>query len=133
MDVLTDVLGAMRLSGGIFLDAEFSAPWGVMSQLTAQRTRDIGVRMALGASARDILGMVLGEAVRLLALGIAAGVPAMWALNLFLGRTLPEMPLPGAWLTAANIAVLSAAMLLACWLPARRATLVNPVEALRAE
>jgi predicted permease len=127
------VIANLGISAGLGLLIAGLGLFGVMSQLTAQRTRDIGVRMALGASARDILGMVLGEAVRLLALGIAAGVPAMWALNLFLGRTLPEMPLPGAWLMAANIAVLSAAMLLACWLPARRATLVNPVEALRAE
>ncbi|HZP59008.1 MAG TPA: ABC transporter permease [Opitutaceae bacterium] len=107
--------------------------FGVISQLAIQRTRDIGVRIALGAHYRDIMGMVLGEGVRLLVIGVALGVPAFLALNIFVQRTIPEVPLPGLWLLATNIAVLTGTMLLACWLPAHRATRVNPVEALRAE
>jgi ABC-type antimicrobial peptide transport system permease subunit len=107
--------------------------FGVISQLMLQRTRDIGVRMALGAQEGDILRLVLGEGLRLLAIGIVVGVPLYYALNIVLKRSLPEMQLPGLWLLAINLAVLAATMLLASYLPARRATRINPVEALRSE
>jgi ABC-type antimicrobial peptide transport system permease subunit len=105
----------------------------MISQLTAQRTRDIGVRIALGACNLDIVRLILGEGVRLLGIGIATGVPGYLVLHTVLHRAMPEMPLPGSWLLAANVAVLAVTMLLACWLPTRRATKINPVEALRAE
>ncbi len=107
--------------------------FGVISQLTAQRTRDIGVRIALGAAYGDIMRLVFGEAARLLGLGVLLGVPGFYALNTFLHRTTTEMQLPGFWLLLANVAALCATMLLACWLPARRAAQVNPIEALRSE
>jgi predicted permease len=107
--------------------------FGVISQLTQQRTRDIGVRMALGAQARDIARLIVGHGVKLLLLGIVLGVPVFFALTTILHRAMPEMRLPGLWLLAANLAALAAIMLLACWLPARRAARINPIEALRAE
>jgi putative ABC transport system permease protein len=107
--------------------------FGVISQLTAQRTRDIGVRIALGARRLDILRMVPGEGVRLLGIGIVVGVPAYLGLNLVVHRALPEMTLPGLWLLVANVTVLTGTMLLACYLPARRATKIDPIVALRAE
>ena len=107
--------------------------FGVISQLTAQRTRDIGVRMALGAQYGDIMRLVLGEAARLLGIGVLLGVPGFYALNGFLRRTTTEMLLPGPWLLLANVALLCGVMLLACWLPARRAARINPIEALRSE
>jgi putative ABC transport system permease protein len=107
--------------------------FGVISQLTAQRTRDIGVRIALGAGYRDIMGMFLVEGVQLLGFGIAVGVPAYFALNVLLRRAMPEMSLPGWWLLAVNVSVIAVTMLVATFLPAHRATRVNPVEALRAE
>ena len=107
--------------------------FGVISQLTAQRTRDIGVRMALGAVRGDIIRLILGEGVRLLVIGIAVGIPIYYALTIVLRRAMPAMPLPGLWLLAVTVGVLASAMLFACYLPARRATRISPVEALRAE
>jgi ABC-type antimicrobial peptide transport system permease subunit len=127
------VITNLGISAGMGLLIAAIGLFGVISQLTIQRTRDIGVRMALGAQSSDVLLMIIGEGMRLLAIGIVLGVPVFLGLNLLLQRTMPEVTLPGFWLLAANVAVLSLTMLLACWLPARRATLINPVEALRAE
>ncbi len=127
------VIVNLAISAGMGLLIAAVGLFGVISQLTAQRTRDIGVRMALGASRADILRLVLGEGARLLAVGIAVGVPLYYALTIVLRQAMPAMGLPGFWLLAVNIAVLSGTMLLACWLPAQRATRVNPVEALRSE
>lgn len=107
--------------------------FGVISQLTMQRTRDIGVRMALGASSGDILRLVVGGGAKLLAIGIALGVPAFFGLNRLLSAAMPSIEFPGLWLLAIDLLVLSGTMLLACYLPARRATKISPVEALRAE
>lgn len=107
--------------------------FGVISQLAIQRTRDIGVRMALGAQAGDILRLILGEGVRFLVVGTVVGIPVFYALTRIVERAIPEAAYPGAWLLATDLAILGVTMLLACWLPARRATLVNPVDALRAE
>jgi len=107
--------------------------YGVISQLTAQRTRDIGVRMALGAQYRDILGMILRQGAALLLVSLAVGVPACFGANLVLHRAMSELPLPGLWLLGLNLLILAAVALLACWLPARRAARLSPVVALRSE
>ncbi len=107
--------------------------YGVISQLTAQRTRDIGVRMALGAQYGDILALILREGASLLVIGLVVGVPAYYAATLVLQRIMSEMPLPGWWLLLVNLAALSGVAFLACWLPARRAARTDPVVALRAE
>lgn len=123
----------LGLAAGLGLLISAVGLFGVISQLTAQRTREIGVRLALGAQRGDILQMVLREGLWLLGGGAAAGVVAFLALNRALQQALPEMRLPGAAVLLANLAVLGTVTLLACWLPARRATRVNPVDALRAE
>jgi ABC-type antimicrobial peptide transport system permease subunit len=107
--------------------------FGVMSQLAVQRTRDFGVRLALGASAGSILGLVFREAVRTLAMSIVLGVVLHAAMMAFLRRIMPEMPVPGGWLIAANVGVLAVTMLVAVWLPARRAARTDPLVALRCE
>jgi len=107
--------------------------YGVISQLTAQRTRDIGVRMALGAQYGDILGMILRQGAALFAVSLVVGVPAYFAANMALHRAMPEMPLPGWWLLCTNLLALAAIAFLACWLPARRAARTDPVVALHAE
>ena len=107
--------------------------FGVMSQLTVQRTRDIGVRMALGAQRGDILRMVVGGGAKLLVIGLCFGIPAFYALNRLLGSAMPAIEFPGLWLLAVNLLVLSLAMLIACYLPARRATEIDPTVALRSE
>jgi predicted permease len=107
--------------------------FGVISQLTVQRTRDIGLRIALGATSRSILRLIVGEGAKMLAVGIALGVPLFYALHILLHRMMPEMQLPGWWLLATDLAVLATTMLVAAWLPARRAARVDPIVALRME
>jgi putative ABC transport system permease protein len=123
----------LALSAGMGLLIAAVGLFGVISQLTAQRTRDIGVRMALGASTRDIIRMILREGLRLMVVGILIGIPLYYLLTQVLHQAMPEMRLPGVWLLATTIAVLATTMLFACWLPAYRATQVSPVEALRAD
>jgi putative ABC transport system permease protein len=127
------VIVNLAISAGMGLLIAAIGLFGVISQLTAQRTRDIGVRIALGASRGHILRLILGEGARLLVIGIAVGIPIYYALTMILRGAMPGMPLPGLWLLGVNVAVLAGTMLLACWLPARRATRINPVDALRAE
>ena len=123
----------LGLSAGMGLLIAAVGLFGVISQLTHQRTRDIGVRMALGAQNTDIIRLILQQGLRLLLIGVAIGIPGYFTLARVLQHTMPEMPLPGLWLLAVNLAVLSATMLLACYLPARRAAKVDPMIALRAE
>ncbi len=123
----------LAISGGMGLLIAAIGIFGIISQLVAQRTRDIGVRIALGAQAGHVMVMILREGTRLLLIGVVFGIPVHFLLNIALGRAMPEMTLPGPWLLALNLLVIGAAMLSACWFPARRATQIDPVEALRAE
>ena len=133
MTNLNLVIANLAISAGMGLLIAAVGLFGVISQLTAQRTRDIGVRIALGASRGDILRLILGEGVRLMVIGIAVGIPGYYALTMILRGAMPAMALPGLWLLAVNVAALAGTMLLACWFPAHRATRISPVEALRTE
>jgi predicted permease len=107
--------------------------YGVMAHAVAHRTREIGVRMALGAARSDIMRLVVGQGMRLAAAGIALGIGGALALTRLLSAQLfgvaPSDPATFACVTLA----LGAVALAACWLPARRATRVEPMAALRAE
>ncbi|HWA28906.1 MAG TPA: ABC transporter permease [Lacunisphaera sp.] len=127
------VIGNLAISSGLGLLIAAIGLFGVIAQLTTQRTREIGVRMALGACTADILRMIFGEGGRLFAIGAAGGLPAYLALYVIVRQGIPEVGLPGAWLVVANLLLLAAVTLLACWLPAKRAMHINPVEALRSE
>ncbi len=107
--------------------------FGVMAQSVMQRTREIGIRMALGARAPDVLALILRRAVLLTAVGIALGTAAALALTRFVAALLygvePHDPLTFGSVTA----LLAIVALAACYLPARRATRVDAVVALRTE
>jgi predicted permease len=107
--------------------------YGVLSQLVAQRTRDLGVRIALGASPGDILRLVLQQGLQLAALGavigvVAAAIAASGIASVLYGVS-PHDPLT---MTAVTVLLLGIAAL-ACYVPARRAMRVDPIVALRAE
>ena len=107
--------------------------YGVVSFLVAQRTQEIGVRMALGATPAAISGMVLRHAGKSAAAGALLGAAgSLFALRL-LGAMLFRVPARDPWTLSAVLAVLFAVSLLAAWIPSRRAARVNPVEALREE
>jgi putative ABC transport system permease protein len=107
--------------------------YGVLSSIGAQRTQEIGIRMALGAQMRDVLRLVVAQGMKLALLGIALGLASAavltrWLQSLLFGVSATDP------LTFAGIALLLLLVaLLACWLPARRATQVDPLVALRHE
>jgi len=107
--------------------------YGVLSYIVSQRRQEIGIRMALGAAASSIVRLVLGEVAMLLAIGIAAGL----AVAAFAGRVVEKLLFGlharDAWTMALSAAALIAVSLLAAWLPARRASRVDPASALRCE
>ena len=116
------LLGMLLASIGIY---------GVMAYLVAQRTNEIGIRMALGARPADVLRLVVGHGMRLVLFGIAAGVLAALALTRLM-RTLLFDVSPADPLTFVTVAVVLAAVaFLAGWLPALRAARIDPVLALR--
>jgi predicted permease len=107
--------------------------YSVASYAAAQRTQEIGIRMAIGATPRDILRMVLRQGIGVVGIGLLAGLAAAFAgtrllADLFYGVTPSD---PATYGAVASL--LLAVALLACWIPARRATRVSPVTALRSE
>ncbi len=107
--------------------------FGVLSYSVVQRSREIGIRVALGAHPRDVLRMVLGHAATLAVIGVLVGLAGALALSRAIGSLLFELS-PTDPLTLGSMAVLLGAVaLVASYLPARRATRVDPLIALRSE
>jgi putative ABC transport system permease protein len=107
--------------------------YGVMALIVTQRTREMGIRFALGASRGDVLRLVLGQGAVLVGIGLAAGMLGAFVASSALRSVLYDVaPLDPAALISALL-TLSFVALVACFLPARRASLVDPIEALRME
>ncbi len=121
------------VAGGMALLLGIVGIYGVISYAVSQRTREIGIRMALGAQRDTLTGMFVRQGLLLAAIGVAFGVGAAFATMRFMASILfkvsPMDPLTYSLATAVVIAI----AWLACYLPSRRAAQVNPVNALRAE
>jgi predicted permease len=119
--------------GGLALGLAVVGLYGVKAYSVARRTREIGIRMALGAQAGAVLRMIMREGVVMVLSGVALGLLLAMATGKILSRILYAVgPLDPIAFTVAPL-VLAIAALIATWLPARRATQVNPIQALRTE
>jgi putative ABC transport system permease protein len=107
--------------------------YGVMALSTTQRTREMGIRFALGASRADVLKLVLGKGISLIGVGLGAGLIGAFAASRALHSLLYGVGALDAAALIGAIITLAVVAFIACYLPARRASLVNPIEALRTE
>ena len=127
------VAGMMAAFGVLALVLAVSGVYGVLSYRVSLRTAEIGVRMALGATHRDVLNLALGQALRSAAIGLGIGTVLAFATARALSSALRGAVAPDPLLLAGVTLALATAALAAAWVPARRALGVDPSAALRAE
>ncbi len=127
------MLRLLVIFAGIALLLAAIGLYGVLSYIVAQRTREVGVRMALGATSTAVRHLMLGQGLRLACLGLGVGLLAAAGLGKLMSSVLYGVSSFDVLSLAAVSIVLLAIGILASWLPAHRATRINPVEALRAE
>jgi ABC-type antimicrobial peptide transport system permease subunit len=139
-DIRTEVLTPDRLNAIVFggfaalaLLISVVGVAGVLAFSVSGRTREFGIRQALGAQPRSILTKVLSEGLVIAGIGVAAGLVAGFVLERTIGKYIGEVQSPGALPLIASAAVILAAAVIASALPAARAARVDPSEALRAE
>jgi len=139
-DVRAEVLTPDRLNAVVFggfatlaLLISVVGVAGVLAFSVSGRTREFGIRQALGARPHSILTKVLSEGVVIASTGVAAGFVVGFALERTIGKHFAELRLPGALTLLASAAVILAAAVIASALPAARAARVDPAEALRSE
>ncbi len=137
-EIITESLAARRVSMivlGIFaalaLGLASMGIYGVISYLVGQRTREIGIRIALGAKRSDVLRMVLGEGMKMTVIGVGAGLLAAAGLTRLMANLLFGVSATDPLTFAGVAAVLTLVALAACYVPARRAMRVDPIVALR--
>jgi predicted permease len=119
--------------GGVALLLAASGLFGVIAYSVAQRTREVGIRLALGARQGQVVRQIVGEGMRLAGLGVVFGLAGAWALTRLLGSVLFEVSVTDPLTFAAVPLLLAGISALACWIPARRAAKVDPMVALRYE
>jgi putative ABC transport system permease protein len=107
--------------------------YGVLSTVVRQRTPEVGVRMAMGASPANIFGLMIGYGLRLSAAGVAVGLAASLVLTRVMNSILVGVKATDPLTFAAAVMLFLAIAGISCWLPARRAAALDPTEALRRE
>jgi len=107
--------------------------YGAVAYTVEQRTGEIGVRMALGAQTMDVLRLIVNQGMRPVIFGLVVGLAAVLALGRLIASQLYQTSAFNPLVLTAAMAILGFAALLACLIPARRATLVDPIQALRSE
>lgn len=125
---------AMTMMGGFALTTLLLSAvglYGVLAQLVSQRTRELGIRVALGADGRRLQRGVVLDGLRVATAGVVAGAAAAGLAARLLGRFVPALDPPGWSTVAAHAAVLLVVAVVATWIPARRAARVDPLVALR--
>jgi len=124
---LASVLGFLGLTLAV------AGVYGIVSFEVGQRTREIGIRVALGAERSQIMRLALGQGLKLVGMGVGAGLFASWIL----GRAISKLLIGVSGSDPVTYTIVSIMLLvvtlLACWIPARRALMVDPVVALRYE
>lgn len=138
--IVTQSLGQQRLTmgllgvfAGVALLLAVVGIYGAVAYTVEQRTGEIGVRMALGAQMKDVLRLVVRQGMNPVLIGLGIGLVATFATGRLIAAQLYQTSAYNPLLLAATMAILGFAALFACLIPARRATLVDPIQALRSE
>jgi ABC-type antimicrobial peptide transport system permease subunit len=130
LGVLRDMLGAF---GALGLGLASIGIYGIIARTMAQRTGEFAIRLALGANVRNLTRLVLTSGVKLALIGSAVGLLGAFGVSKLIAAAFPGIRTDNLLVLVVTTTLLVTIALLACWLPARRAGKVNPVDALRAE
>jgi ABC-type antimicrobial peptide transport system permease subunit len=138
--IIAQALGQTRLMtwllgifAGVALLLAAIGIYGAVAYTVEQRTGEIGVRMALGAQTRDVLRLILNQGMRPVVIGLLIGIVSAFVLGRLIASQLYEVSAHNPALLAGATILLATIALIACLLPARRATHVDPIQALRTE
>src|SRR6185436_7323729 len=123
----------LSIFAGVALVLTLVGLYGVMSYSVAQRTNEIGIRLALGAQTRDVLVMIVKQGAKLILLGLVIGLAGAYALTRLISSLLFGVTAKDPITFGAVAVLLAIVALLACYIPALRATKVDPMDALRCE